>query len=241
MQIAVYGANGYLGSSLVLRCAGVPLLRDEFPTDAHDVVVIDASFPSRSHSGSDWAQYRNRIVQRLGQVRESGSTYVYLGSMSSLCLRPSSYGRKKREIEDVVLSQSASVMRLGLVTDQKPGGRHRELVGSLKRLPFVAVPTRDDFPLYVTPLRDFLRQFLEPSASSFPRASEWVCPGTQLKSLREVILEEQNGQLGGKRFVNLPRVLSRSLRSLSLGLTVGPLDSLSSLARMRQFGWRQVD
>jgi hypothetical protein len=157
--IGIYGA-GYLGNYIhnYLKENGLEcsfLERDELPTSKFDI-IIDAGFPRNYQNWNVRKRYKKKLRERTLSAMKQGSFYLYLGSFSSRKLDTSTYGRIKRESEEIVKSLGGRIWRLGLVLDTRnPGGRYKELIEILARFPVNVRISEAWCPIHITPIEDF--------------------------------------------------------------------------------------
>lgn len=160
-MVGIYG-DGYLAKEIInlLNSVKIPhkALRRRECVDNSISLVIDAGFPRDYLNKTVRIQYLALLRWRLSKSLESKSSYLYLGSYSSIGEIRSVYGRTKKEAENLVLELGGAVLRLGLVVDElSPGGRYQELLDILGKIPLTIRIPENWCPIFVTPLTDFLQ------------------------------------------------------------------------------------
>jgi len=154
INLQIYGLGGYLGSEITSTTPpdGIVihrLQRDEWPT--HPGVVLDLSVPTQPKSSLEIETYQLLISKRAVAAGSTGCTYIYAGSTSSAGTASSAYGLLKQQTEDIVKSHGGIVVRFGLICNwDNPGGRFKELIETLGRLPVVPCPDEREMQLFLT-------------------------------------------------------------------------------------------
>lgn len=231
--VAVWGSNGYLGSRFVemlsSRTTVERIDRRQLPREA--AICIDSSFPVHYKSSSVAATYLRTVEARCRWAADTGRTYLYIASTSSLAPVTSVYGRVKRSAEETALGHGHQLVRVGLVVSQSPGGRYDQLARIVRALPIVPIPSTTEFHLYVTDLADLLTCIDAQIPREGQATRDLLVPGTRPSTLAELLGDLVEPR---QRVVPLgPRVSALAAR-VARSLHVGSLDSLASIAGARQ-------
>jgi len=175
--------------------------------------------------------YKSLLTRRIDQCNLLGSKYVYIGSISSIPPIVSKYGRRKMEIESMVLEKNQIVIKLGLIiSDLNPGGRYLSLINSLRKLPVVPVPHQDTFELYCHEL-DRLSQ-IDSFISNLRGGRQYL-----LDNLVRSNLGREASHIAkhlGKKEIKLSKTISRALEIFIAISPISALDPLKSLTIRRK-------
>lgn len=237
--IALFGASGYLGSLIAKNYRVVEIDRLSDIPSKNLSLVIDASFPPRNLWQREGEAYLQTIGSRSRSAQIAGIPYVYLASMSSVANRCSFYAARKFEAESIALEHGGTLIRLGLVTGIVPRGRYKELLDALRVLPVIPSPHPLTFPLFVTPESEFIATIdLLAHGGIALRQTKYVAVGTKLSSLGATVEILRPYLHKWQSVVSLPHKTSTVMQKIAARLHLGPLDSLSSIALMGEYGWR---
>src|SRR5579872_6515465 len=118
-RIAVTGANGFIGSNLILRLQDeghdvLPVTRDISPLEAQDrlasaSVIFHLAGASRPEEGEDFMRSNKDYTKFVAKVvAEAGLRPLIVYSSSAKALEDEPYGRSKLEGEKVLLELAAT-------------------------------------------------------------------------------------------------------------------------------------
>lgn len=151
MLLAVTGATGYIGSTLVrsalTRGFGVQAYSRRKPENPAAVwipfdfvqnpeIILSPDAKAVIHLAADTSGGNNAepeiaaASRLLKQAKKSGAKFIFVSSQAAQAKAPTEYGRTKWRIEQEVLSAGGIVVRLGQVY----GGAEQGLFGQLMRM-----------------------------------------------------------------------------------------------------------
>ena len=250
--VAVSGANGYLGSTLVaaFSAAGwnvVRLVRTPNETDDRCFRLGEEIAPSvldgidlLVHSAYDmrvvaWREILHINVDGSAKLLRAASDArvpraIVLSSMSAYSGTEQLYGRAKLDIEEIARGHGAISVRPGLVVGRKPGG----MAGTLARL--VALP--------ITPtLRGLGRQFTldqDDFVSAILLLAETEHPPTEPVGLAHPLSIEFDGLLRGIATmvgVRSPKLIPVPWRLVDFTLRACEISARSPTTAIRFVAW----
>jgi len=233
INLQIYGLGGYLGSEITSTTTpdGIVihrLQRDQWPT--HPGVVLDLSVPTQPKSSLEIETYQQLISQRTVAASSVGCTYIYAGSTSSAGTASSAYGLLKQQTEDIVKSHGGIVVRFGLICNwEKPGGRFKELIETLGRLPIVPCPDEREMQLFLTSHRCAVNTIFNACTFDF-QDNDYISLGTTEGSLGGIA--RSYADLHHKRTMHLPRHFVKISLNL-VKLIPNRLDPIKSLTTHR--------
>lgn len=233
INLQIYGLGGYLGSEITSTPPpdGIVihrLQRDEWPT--HPGVVLDLSVPTQPKNSLEIETYQQLISQRTVAAGSVGCTYIYAGSTSSAGSASSAYGLLKQQTEDIVKSHGGIVVRFGLICNwEKPGGRFKEFVEILGRLPIVPCPDEREMQLFLTSHTCAVNTIFNACTFDF-QDNDYISFGTTEGSLGEIA--RSYAHLHNKRTIRIQRHLIKILLKLIQAIP-NRLDPLKSLTTHR--------
>jgi hypothetical protein len=230
-RVGVWGSSGYLGSRILRHLRGNGYAADELgraELPAETGVVVDASFPPTYKELAVRSSYLELVGRRAGWAKDTGATYIYLASTSSIPPVTSVYGTVKGAAESIVLSSGGHLLRAGLVVSTiDPGGRLNQLASIISHLPLVVVPATTEFPVLVSTLEDLLDDVAEIVSGRGGTGHDQLVTGTRESSLAEVVAD----LVRPTRSIHvLPVPPSRLAAWVARRLHFGLLDSLASIA-----------
>ena len=178
-QIAITGARGYLGSTLVrhFRESGFtvnPWHRGAEPGSFYELggdlkaldwsgveAVVHCAYDFRARG---WEEiHRINIEGSLALLQETisrGARFIFISSMSSYDGCQSLYGRAKLTIEKEVLAAGGAAIRPGLIYGNPPGGLFATLCRVVRLTPLLPMIGLGAFPQYLAHDGDLARLLL---------------------------------------------------------------------------------
>ena len=237
INLQIYGSGGYLGSEIMSTTPpdGIVihrLQRDQLPT--HPGVVLDLSVPTQPKSSIEIETYQQLISQRTVAAGSAGCTYIYAGSTSSAGAASSAYGLLKQKTEDIVKSHGGIVVRFGLICNwEKPGGRFKELIKTLGRLPIVPCPDEREMQLFLTSHTCAVNSIFNACTFDF-QDNDYISFGTTEGSLGGIA--RSYADLHRKRTMHVPRYFVKILLNL-VKLIPNRLDPIKSLTTHRNIAY----
>lgn len=237
INLQIYGLGGYLGSEITSTPppGGIGihrLQRDEWPT--HPGVVLDLSVPTQPKSSLEIETYQQLISQRAVAAGSVGCTYIYAGSTSSAGSASSAYGLLKQQTEDIVKLHGGIVVRFGLICNwEKPGGRFKELIETLGRLPIIPCPDEREMQLFLTSHRCAVDTIFNACTFDF-QDNDYISFGTTEGSLGGIA--RSYADLHRKRTMHVPRYFVKILLNL-VKLIPNRLDPIKSLTTHRNIAY----
>ncbi len=232
LRIGIVGSNGYLAGELIqiIQRENIDifplgrefLIQDTFP----DLdVVIDSGFPRDIHKENVRFEYFKHLAARLEYCKTNKVNYLYFGSLSSHSPVASKYGSAKREAENLVLSMKGKVIRFGLVVNtQEPGGRYKELIDNLRKLPIIFVPNPGFFPVGVTRIEEFLEALDRIIFQSESLVYDQTAP-IDWTNLNLLVRNSTN-----KKVFELPKFVTKVVCRMIRWLPLGKIDNLKAIA-----------
>ena len=233
INLQIYGLGGYLGREITLTTPpdGIVihrLQRDEWPT--HPGIVLDLSVPTQPKSSQEIETYQQLVCKRAVAAGSMGCTYIYAGSTSSAGTASSAYGLLKQQTEDVAKSHGGIVVRFGLIYNwENPGGRFKELVKILGRLPIVPCPDEQEMQLFLTSHTCAVNSIFHTCTFDFQH-NDYISLGTTEGSLGGIA--RSYADLHNKRTIRIQRHLIKILLKLIQAIP-NRLDPLKSLTTHR--------
>jgi hypothetical protein len=175
--------------------------------------------------------YQELIQKRVSICVANSSSYVYIGSISSIPPIRSVYGIRKKRIEDLVLACGGNIVRLGLVVNQaEPGGRYLELVKIANWFPVIPITHESSFQLFITDENDAVKSVFA-ALRSTDQSHTCVAGGTIEKNLGLVLREI--AVMSKKKTFNFGKLTSKALETFLNKCKLDALDSLRSLSVRR--------
>jgi len=237
INLQIYGLGGYLGSEITSTAPpdGIVihrLQRDQWPT--YPGIVLDLSVPTQPKSSLEIETYQQLISQRVVAAGGVRSTYIYAGSTSSAGNASSAYGLLKQQTEDIVKSHGGIVVRFGLICNwEKPGGRFKELVETLGRLPIVPCPDEREMQLFLTSHTCAVNTIFNACTFDF-QDNDYISFGTTEGSLGGIA--RSYADLHHKRTIRIQRLLVRISLKL-IQVIPNRLDPIKSLTTHRNIAY----
>jgi hypothetical protein len=230
MNVAIYGANGYLGSAFKDSNRGfLSLGRLENPKSGY--LHVDFSFPQENADEEEFSNYLDLLRHRLKECSNTKSGYLYIGSISSLLPVVSRYGKRKRTAEELVLMAGGSVLRLGLVIDENsPGGRYKKLVKAISFLPVVPVTDPEYFQLFVITIENALGAVIR-GIRLANRNLDLIADENVETNLGQLLLGLAKSR--NKRVITLSGRLTGAMEFILRNTSINSLDPLKSLTVRR--------
>ena len=172
MNVAITGANGYLGSRLssyfssqgknVLKLVRNPCEHGELRFDLRAPFLPNTSLRGVDiliHCAYDFGVRNPESIQK---VNADGSRYlfsfaqrsgvkhiIYISSVSAICHTKSAYGKAKCQIEVLAKEANCIIVRPAFIISRKPSGMHEKLTKILRNHLLVPCFTRH-IPFYIT-------------------------------------------------------------------------------------------
>jgi len=237
INLQIYGSGGYLGSEITSTTPpdGIVihrLQRDQWPTRSG--IVLDLSVPTQPKSSLEIETYQQLISQRAVAAGSVGCTYIYAGSTSSAGTASSAYGLLKQQTEDIVKSHGGIVVRFGLICNwEKPGGRFKELIETLGRLPIIPCPDEREMQLFLTSHTCAVDTIFKACTFDF-QDNDYISLGTTEGSLGGIA--RSYADLHHKRTMHVPQNFVKISLNL-VRLIPNRLDPIKSLTTHRNIAY----
>lgn len=231
-SVEIFGSSGYLGSFISSRFPEWYLpSRQDLPSRKYS---LDCSFPKNYLDDKVFMDFKLLLMRRVKHCNLLGSKYVYIGSISSKPPIVSKYGRRKMEIESIVIQNGQIVVNLGLViSDLNPGGRYLSLRKTIEKLPIVPTPHEDTFELYCHQLEELSQ--IDSFISGIQGGRQYLFDNLIRSNLGSVA--SRIAKDFGKKEIKLSKTISRALELLMANSPTSALDSLKSLTVKRRMDY----
>ncbi|MEI6278558.1 MAG: NAD-dependent epimerase/dehydratase family protein [Verrucomicrobiae bacterium] len=176
LRVAITGARGYLGSTLVRHfresgCEAAAWQRGAEAGSRYELAgglesldwtgvgaVVHCAYDFRARG---WEEiHRVNVEGSLALLREAvshGARFVFISSMSSYEGCHSLYGRAKLDVEKPVLEAGGTVIRPGLIYGDPPGGLFATLCRAVRALSVLPMIGSGKFPQYLAHHGDLAR------------------------------------------------------------------------------------